>query len=120
MSKQPVDTDKVIFALMVSDTQEQACKMLNVGRNYISEKKKDPAFQKRYREFKQDLLKKTSEQLLAYNLDAIKTLHRLLESPNDSVQVASAKSILNYSKDFYMLSDLQARIEQLEQAEVDE
>ena len=48
--------------------------MLGVGRNYISEKKKDPAFQKRYREFKQDLLKKTSEQLLAYNLDAIKTL----------------------------------------------
>lgn len=118
MSKRQLEDEKIIFAMMVSDTQEQACKLLNVGRNFISEKKKDPAFMAKYQEYKKDLLSKTSEQLLTYNLEAIKTLRSLLYDTNSAVQLGACKAVISFSKDYYLLSDLQKRIEELEACSV--
>lgn len=115
MSKKQIEDDKLCYALLVSPTQEAAAKMLGCGRNYISERKQEADFQEVYRAYKENLITKTTDQLLAYNLDAIQTLHRLLESPNDSVRVCASKAILNYSQSYYLTSDLQKRIEQLEQ-----
>lgn len=115
--KTRIDDDKLCYALLVSPTQETAAKMLGCGKNVISERKKDREFQEVYRKYKENLMTKTTEMLIAYNLDAIATLHGLLEDNNSAVAVSAAKSILSYSKDYYLLSDLTKRIEQLEQLE---
>src|SRR5256885_2096221 len=75
----------------------RAAKMCGISGRTISRKLKDPAFRAEVDKARASLVERASGRLSSGMTAAAETLHRLLKSENESLQLAAARAILEFS-----------------------
>ena len=111
-----VTNEDIVTALLTHRTRIEAAEALGIHINTLTRRTHTDAFKRLYDNVKKDLLEATSNKLIQANDSAIETLIDLLDSPNDSCRLGAAQKILTYSKDYFTFSNLNDRLQQIEQA----
>ena len=109
-----VTDEKIIEAVLSSDTQIEAAQMLKITPQTLSKRIHQPKLKEKLSEYRKDILDKTSNQLIKSNLKATETLTQLLDSESELTRYNSASKVLQLSKDYIALSDISARLDRLE------
>lgn len=106
---------KLIEALLTCDTVLEACEVAKVASSTAYHWLQEPAFKAAYDEAKKAVFTQSLNALLSVPVDAIATLKRNLsaETPN-AQQVAAAKILLEKAVDIYKVTELEARLSDLE------
>jgi hypothetical protein len=108
--------EALLLALACGATVESAAAKAGVTPRTAHRRLKDPAFQKRLREMKDEMLKRNSSMLTALNGEAIKTLASLQERGTPpSVRLGAARAVIELSARLRESAELHERITALEQ-----
>ena len=106
----------MLLSLACGATVESAAAKAGVTPRTVHRRLNDPAFQKRLREVKDEMLKRTASMLTALNGEAIKTLASLQERgtpPN--VRLGAARAVIELSARLRESAELHERMTALEQ-----
>lgn len=106
----------MIIALLQYPTVKEAAEALGIGETTIHRRKKDPEFQKLYREACRDLLKGHTATMQTAVGDAVEVLREVVKDRNIAagVRVSAADSIVRNALKLTEQMDILQRIEQLE------
>jgi uncharacterized protein YyaL (SSP411 family) len=108
--------DVLIQALACGATGESAAQKAGVSLSTVNRRLKDATFQKRLREVKDDMLKRSAAMLTALNGEAIKTLASLQErSTPPNVRLGAARAIVELGTRLRESAELHERMTLLEQ-----
>lgn len=108
--------EKVIAALLATNTREQAAERLGINSRTIRKYFTDPAFVKEYEKAKGKLFSSATQQIQKSIMPAIHTLRDILESEtaNEQVKVSAARSLLEYGIKLTEMENMYKRLEELE------
>jgi len=107
--------DAVVLALACGATVEAAARQGGVSERTIYTRLRDPDFQKRIKEARTDLVRRSAGLLSAASGEAVRTLLALLkESVRPSVRLGAAKAVLELGIKVRELAELEAEVRALE------
>ena len=111
------DKERIITALLTSDTQKEASAKAGISdrtlRSYLS----NPVFNAEYQQRKQKMLADASRQIQASLKTAISALKEIVTSKtsSDGARISASRTLLEYGLRFTEITDITARLETLEQ-----
>ncbi|QDU23607.1 hypothetical protein [Urbifossiella limnaea] len=107
--------DAVVLALACGATVEAAAKQGGVSERTVYTRLRDPEFQKRVKEARTDLVRRSAGLLSAASGEAVQTLLALMkESAPPSVRLGAAKAVLELGIKVRELAELEAELRELE------
>ena len=116
-----INQDKVISALLSSNTRKEAATKAGVSERTISRYFAQADFVARYNEEKRKILDAANTQIQSALAPAIKTLRDIVENKKApmTTKVMAARAILEYTIRLAEYSELEARIRILESHETE-
>ena len=110
--------EKVIAALLVTSTREEAAEKLGINSRTIRRYFDDPEFLKLYTEATKGIISNSTQQIQKSLAPAISTLKAIVEDENTNVhaRVSAARSLLEYGIRLTEISDIGDRLDKLEEA----
>jgi hypothetical protein len=108
--------EAAIAALLACPTLDEAASQAGIGESTLRGWLRDPAFQRRYRDARRQVVEQAITGLQQATGEAVATLRRNLTSGVPASEIAAAKAILDFAVKGVELIDLSERIEQLERA----
>ncbi|HYH63449.1 MAG TPA: hypothetical protein VD866_02010 [Urbifossiella sp.] len=107
--------DAVVLALACGATVEAAAKQGGVSERTVYTRLRDPDFQKRIKEARTDLVRRSAGLLSAASGEAVRTLLALMkESAPPAVRLGAAKAVLELGIKVRELAELEAEVRALE------
>lgn len=106
--------EKVIDALLSTDTIAAAAKKAGVSEATIYRFLRDDTFKNEYRNARRDVVENTVGQIQGATAEAVKTLKKNLTCGNPSAEIRAAQIILETAYKGVEMIDLQMRLEILE------
>jgi hypothetical protein len=108
--------EALLLSLACGATVESAAAKAGVTPRTVHRRLNDPAFQKRLREVKDEMLKRTASMMTALGGEAVKTLSSLQErSTPPSVRLGAARAIIELGVRLRESAELHERMTALEQ-----
>ncbi|QDU23760.1 hypothetical protein [Urbifossiella limnaea] len=108
--------DAVVLALACGATVEAAAKQGGVSERTVYTRLRDPEFQKRIKEARTDLVRRSAGLLSAASGEAVRTLLALMkESAPPATRLGAAKAVLEVGLKIRELADLEAELRDLEE-----
>jgi hypothetical protein len=108
--------EALLVALACGASVETAATKVGLHPRTVHRRLGDPEFQKRLRELKDDMVKRTAAMLSAGAMEAVKTLISLLQgSTSPTVRLGAARAMLELSVRLREAAELHERIAALEQ-----
>jgi len=106
---------KLILALVCGATIENAARQAGVAERTVYRRQRDPAFQAKLKEARQEMVERTANMLTAASMESVKTLLRLQnEKVPPAVQLGAAKAIVELGAKLRENAELFARVAALE------
>lgn len=93
----------------------RTAQQLNICRQTVAKKVQTPEFQKQLTEYRKNLFRSSSQELLEATTKASKTLVKLLASSSENVRLQSAVKILNIASDTTVIDDLEQELNSLKE-----
>lgn len=115
-----VDTrEKVLAALMTSNTRKEAASKAGVSERTVYEYLQDEEFARRYDEARRGLVKEATAQLQQGLAPAVGTLSAIVKNEEADIRarVAAARALLEYGIKYSEITDIYTRLDALEQQE---
>ena len=106
---------KAITSLLSHPTMREAAKDCGISETTLWRWLNDEAFQAAYRKARRQVVEQAMSELQAACSDAVATLRRNLKCGAANVEVSAAKTILDQAVKAIELTDMEERLEQLEQ-----
>ncbi len=107
--------EKLLMALAVGGTVEQAAQAAGVSRSTAHRRLRDPEFLRQLRQTKNDLARRTAGLLAGACGEAVKTLLTLLREPAPfAVRLGAARAIVELSLKTREAGELEERVNALE------
>jgi hypothetical protein len=108
--------EALLMALACGATVEAAAQKAGLSEATAYRRLKDPAFQKRLRDLRADMLQRTAAMLTAASGEAVKTLLVLLkDSVSAATRLGAARAILEIGMKVRETAELEQRIASLEE-----
>ena len=105
----------LLAALGCGATPQNAANKVGVSRRTVFRRLADPAFQEKLRNFRADVIKRTTAMLTASNLEAVKSLMELLNPAlPPSVRLGAARTLLELAIRYRENAELDERLRALE------
>lgn len=111
------DTEKIITALLTSDTQKEASAKAGISDRMLRSYLANPVFNAEYQRRKQKVFADASKQIQSSLKTAINALKGILTSKtsSDGAKISASRALLEYGLRFTELTDIMTRLEALEQ-----
>ena len=111
------DTEKIITALLTSDTQKEASAKAGISDRTLRSYLANPAFNAEYQRRKQRVLSDVTRQIQANLKTAISALQNIItnETSSDGAKISASRILLEYGLRFTEITDIATRLEALEQ-----
>lgn len=93
----------------------ETAKALGVCRQTVAKRVNSSEFQKQLTEYRKNLFRSSSQELLEATTKASKALVKLLNSKNENIRLQSAVKILNIASDTTVIDDLQQELDSLKE-----
>ena len=111
-----VTDEQLLLALACGATVEAAARQLSVNESTVYRRLADPAFGERLHKLRSDMVQRSAGMLTAAAMEAVRTLLDLQQkSVPGAVRLGAARAVLEIGIKMRELSDIQERIEALEQ-----
>lgn len=111
-----IDNEKLLISYVQNGFNlSKTAQQLNICRQTVSKRVNSSEFQKQLTEYRKNLFRSSSQELLEATTKASKTLVKLLDSSSENVRLQSAIKILNLSADFTTIDDLQQELNSLKE-----
>lgn len=112
-----ISDEKIIACLLAHDTRKAAATALGIKQDTLTARMKAEAFQERYKEAKDNLIKDTVTSLQTRMQEAIKVIADVMNNTSNSPQIRinAADIILRYTVKLTETEELITRIEELEE-----
>ena len=111
-----IDNEQLLTAYISNNfNQTKTAKTLGTTKQTINRKIQNPEFQKLLKNYRANLFKSASQDLLENTVKASKTLARLLSSKSENIRLQAACKILNLSCDYVTIDDLQQELDSLKE-----
>ncbi|HYH64128.1 MAG TPA: hypothetical protein VD866_05475 [Urbifossiella sp.] len=115
-NKPPRRDDALALSLACGATVEAAARQAGVSDRTVYRRLKDPDFQKRIKEARTDLVRRSAGLLSAASGEAVRTLLAMMkESAPPAVRLGAAKAVLELGIKVRELAELEAEVRALEQ-----
>jgi nicotinic acid phosphoribosyltransferase len=109
--------EQFIAALLSYPTVEAAAKVVGIGNVTAWKWRKDPAFDKQYREATREAMHQAAALLQGAAREAVETLRAILsKAESEAARVSAARTILDMALKAAELEDIEQRLSALEQA----
>ena len=111
------DTERIITALLTSDTQKEASAKAGISDRMLRSYLANPAFNAEYQRRKRKVFEDATRQIQLTLKTAINTLKGILtsETSSDGAKISASRTLLEYGLRFTELTDITTRLEALEQ-----
>lgn len=93
----------------------KTAQQLNICRQTVAKKVNSSEFQKQLTDYRKNLFRSSSQELLETTTKASRTLVKLLSSENENIRLQSAVKILNIANDTTVIDDLQQELNSLKE-----
>src|SRR5215207_4214681 len=114
--QQPRRDDALALALACGATVEAAARQGGVSERTIYTRLRDPEFQKRIKEARTDLVRRSAGLLSAASGEAVRTLLALMkDSAPPSARLGAAKPVLELGMKVRELAELEAEVREMEE-----
>ena len=112
-----MDKEKVISALLTSDTQKEASAKIGISDRTLRSYLANPAFNDEYQRRKQKILIDATRQLQSNLKLAINALKEIVTNTDssDGAKINASRALLEYGLRFTDMTDVISRLEALEQ-----
>jgi len=116
MAKVVNSRERVLAALLSSTTRKEAAKKAGVSERTVYEYLQDTGFATRYADLRRGLVKDATAQLQQGLSPAINALQTIVTDDKADIRarVASARALLEYGIKYSELTDVYARLDELE------
>ncbi len=115
-NRQPRRDDALVLALACGATVEAAARQAEVSDRTVYRRLADPAFQKRVKDARADLARRSAGLLSAASGEAVRTLLALMkDSAPPAVRLGAAKAVLELGMKIRELAELEAEVRELEE-----
>lgn len=116
MARQVCIKEKLLAALLTSNTRKEAAEKANVSERTIYTYLQDAAFAQQYQDGRNALIKEAAEQIQRSLSPAITALRHIAEDEASSknARVQAARALLEYGIRLSEISDIYKRLDQLE------
>ncbi|HYH64254.1 MAG TPA: hypothetical protein VD866_06110 [Urbifossiella sp.] len=115
-NKPPRRDDALALSLACGATVEAAARQAGVSDRTVYRRLRDPDFQKRIKEARTDLMRRSAGLLSAASGEAVRTLLALMkDSAPPAVRLGAAKAVLELGIKVRELAELEAEVRALEQ-----
>ena len=113
------DTEKIITALLTSDTQSEASAKAGISDRTLRSYLADPSFNAEYQRRKQKIFTDATRQIQSCLKAAITTLKEIITNKNSSEKskISASRALLEYGLKFTEITDIMVRLEALEKNE---
>jgi phage terminase small subunit len=110
--------DKAIMALLTCETIAQAAAVAGVSESTLLRWLKDPSFKAAYLEVRREAVSQAVSQLQRLSSEAVRTLQEVMSDTEakHTARVTAARTVLDMAIKGVEIEDLQARLEELEEA----
>ena len=110
------DKEKIITALLTSDTQSEASAKAGITDRTLRSYLANPAFNAEYQRRKQKVLADASRQIQSCLKTAITALKQIVTSKtsSDGAKISASRALLEYGLRFTEITDIMVRLEALE------
>ena len=119
-SKRETHEDRAVAALLTESSIGAAAKVAGVSESTLLRWLQELDFKARYRAARRDAVEHAVSQLQRATVEAVEALRRNLTSGVPSTEISAAKTILDNAIRGVELTDLAARIEELERANTEQ
>ncbi len=111
------DKEKVITALLTSDTKKEASAKAGISDRTLRSYLANPAFNTEYQKRKQKVLLDATRQIQSSLKTAINALNKIVtsKSSSDGAKISASRALLEYGLRFTDIADIIIRLEALEQ-----
>lgn len=111
-----INNEQLLMAYISSGFNlSKTAQKLNLCRQTVAKRVNSSEFQKQLTEYRKNLFRSSSQELLEATTKASKTLVKLLASSSENVRLQSAVKILNIASDTTVIDDLQQEINSLKE-----
>ena len=116
------DMEKIISALLTSDTQKEASAKAGISDRTLRSYLANPLFNAEYQRRKQKVLLDATRQIQSNLKTAITALHQIItnETSSDGSKISASRVLLEYGLRFTEITDIMTRLEALEKSFTDE
>jgi hypothetical protein len=116
VSRQPRRDDALVLALACGATVEAAARQAGVSDRTVYRRLADPAFQKRVKDARTDLVRRSAGLLSAASGEAVRTLLALMkDAAPPATRLGAAKAVLEIGMRLRELAELEAEVRALEE-----
>ncbi len=105
---------RLALLLACGDSNSVASKKIGIAESTAWRWRKSPVFQKLLLELRAALISETTGKLAQTACQAAAVLNQLLSDSNSSIKLGAARTVLERATEFYKLSDMQQRLENME------
>ena len=111
------DTEKIITALLTSDTQKEASAKAGISDRMLRSYLANPGFYAEYQRRKQKVFADATRQIQSSLKTAINALKSILTSKtsSDGAKINASRALLEYGLRYTDITDIMSRLEALEQ-----
>lgn len=111
-----IDNEQLLMAYIANGFNlSRTAQQLNICRQTVAKRVNSSEFQKQLTEYRKNLFRSSSQELLEATTKASKALVKLLDSQSENIKLQSAVKILNLSADFTTIDDLQQELNSLKE-----
>lgn len=112
------DKEKIITALLTSDTQKEASAKAGISDRTLRSYLANPVFNAEYQRRKQKVLLDATRQIQTNLKTAINALKDIITSKDssDGAKISASRALLEYGLRYTEIADIMTRLEVLEQA----
>lgn len=111
--------DLLAVALADGQTWKQAAASANVSESTVRRRMLDPKFRSLIGEYRRQIVEVAVGKAAKRMADAVETVHNLLDSESEWVQLKAAEMILSHGSKLHEQADLVERIRRLESPSAD-
>jgi hypothetical protein len=117
MGRQVDNKDRVLAALLTSNTRKEAAQKSGVSERTIYSYLQDPVFLEQYEAGRRELVKAATEQIQRGLAPAITALREITEDgkAGRTARVAAARALLEYGIRLSEITDIYNRLDKLEE-----
>lgn len=105
--------EKLIGELAGGKSYEAVAQLCGCDRATVYRRMKNPAFRRRVRAARRDVLERTLGHVAQAAVSAVVALRNLLKSPSEKVRLGAAVAVLNAQSRLYESEELAADVEDL-------
>jgi hypothetical protein len=106
--------EALALAIAQGQTLRRAAEAAGVSERTAGRRIKEAAFRRRVAELQAEMVSRATARLTAGMADAAAILLKLMNSKSESIQLAAARSLLDYGRAFRELGEISERLAALE------